>query len=134
MGSGLLQLGQVLLTFGVMLGPIVGLMLLLNHRDRRQAALLNWVWQLTPRALRDLIAIEVRSPLFSRRVLVAVDMRACSREEIWEAIARWCPGLPPYVRLLVEGRMDRGLPAGFTIETACRPALCCPPRPSAAAA
>ncbi len=134
MGNSLRQIVQVLLTFGVVLAPIVGLALLQNCRDRRRAALLDTVWLLTPFALRDSIAVEVRCSIFSRRGLVAVDMRACSRDEIWEAIARWCPALPPHVRLLVDGRMDGGPPATFTIATACRSALCHRPRPSAAAA
>ncbi|HYB73134.1 MAG TPA: hypothetical protein VED18_07170, partial [Candidatus Sulfotelmatobacter sp.] len=80
------------------------------------------------------IVFEVRCGLFSRRRFVAVDMRECSRDEIWEAIARWCAGLPPHTRLQVDGRLDGGLPAKFRIETACRPPLCRPPRPSVAAA
>ena len=132
MANILLQLGGLLLVFGFMLGPILGLMLTLNHRDRRQAALLGTMWQLTPRDLRSLISIQVRCPVFSRRSIVAVDMGDSSRDEVWEAIARWCPGLPPHVRLVVNGKMDGGLPANFTIETECRPPLCCPPRPSVA--
>jgi hypothetical protein len=127
------QLGGLLGVAAFTLGPIVGLMLLLNRRDRRQAALLATMWELTPSDLRGLIAIQVRCPLGPRQSVVAVDMQACSRDEVWEAIARWCRGLPPRVRLLVEGRMDRDLPANLTIEAACRPPLCCPPRASVAA-
>jgi len=128
------QASGVILMLATTVGPVLGALLLLNYRDRRQASLLAGLLDLTPRSLRDRIVFEVRCGLFSRRRFVAVDMRECSRDEIWEAIARWCAGLPPHTRLLVDGRMDGGVPATFTIETACRSALCRRPRPSPAAA
>lgn len=124
---------QLLLVTLFTVGPVVGLMLLLNARDRRQAALLGTMWSVAPRDLRDLIAVQVRCALLSGGSVVEVDMRDCARDEIWEALARWCAGLPPGVRLLVSGSMDRGLAASFTVETAGGPARGCP-RPASARA
>ena len=119
--------------FALTLGPILGLMLLLNARDRRQGRLLGLMLDLTPADVRDRIAIEVRSSAFSRRSVTAVDMCSCSREETWRAIGQWSANLPPTVRLQVNGRVDRGVPARFTVETAAQGALCCPPRASVVA-
>lgn len=45
-------------------------------------------------------------------------MWSYARDEIWEAMARWSAGLPPGVRLLVNGCLARGLAARFTVERA----------------
>ncbi|HEV8662517.1 MAG TPA: hypothetical protein VGT06_05145, partial [Candidatus Methylomirabilis sp.] len=58
-----------------------------------------------------------RCALFSPRSVVAVDMRACSRDEIWEAVGRLSRRLPPRVRLVVDGTLDPQCPATFTVET-----------------
>ena len=128
-----MEFGRLLLAALFTVGPTVGVMLLLNARDRRQAALLETMWSLSPRDLRHLITIEVHCALLSGRSVVEVDMWGCGRDEIWEAIARWSTGLPPGVRLLVNGSMDRGLAASFRVETVCRPALCGPQHASAQA-
>jgi hypothetical protein len=52
--------------------------------------------------------------VLARRGGVEVDMRDCSRDEIWDAVARWSAGLPSGVRLIVRG--------GLALETASRPA------------
>ncbi len=119
--------------FALTLGPILGLMLLLNARDRREGRLLGLVLDLTPADIRDRIAIEVRSSAFSRRSVTAVDMCSCSREETWRAIGRWSANLPPTVRLQVNGRVDRGMPARFTVETASGRSMCCQPKAFVAA-
>jgi alkylhydroperoxidase family enzyme len=103
------------------LGPVFGLMLLLNRRDRRHAALLGLVWERTPRDLASLIAVQVRCAVYSSRCMVTVEMQPCSRDEIWEAIARWSPHLPPRARLLVKGTVDRGRTADVTLEARRRP-------------
>ena len=129
----MVQLGGLFVAFAFTVGPVLGLLLLLNSRDRRQGRLLGLMLDLTPRDLRDRIAIEVHSPVFSRRSVAAVDMCSCAREEMWKAIGRWSAHLPPAVRLQVNGRVDRGVPARFTVETGRRPPLCLPPRHSVAA-
>ena len=128
-----MQFAAVFGFFALTLGPILGLMLLLNARDRRHDRLLGQMLDLTPRDLHDRISIEVRSSAFSRRSVTAVDMCSCSREETWRAIGRWSANLPPTVRLQVNGRVDRGVPARFIVETARRGAPCCPPTPSVVA-
>jgi len=117
----LMQLGGFLVVILFTVGPVLGLLLLLNLRDRRQARLLDIVWQFTPRDVSDRIAIHVRGAALSPRAVVTVDMHACSRDEIWEASARWAASLPPPVRLLVNGKTDQGLPFRFTVETTRHP-------------
>jgi hypothetical protein len=96
-----------LLVISLTLGPVLGLTLFLNARDRRRAALLEAAWSLAPRGIRPLIAIEARPGPPWRRGVVEVDMRDCSRDEIWDAVARWSAGLPPGVRLVVAGGLAR---------------------------
>jgi hypothetical protein len=116
--------GVVVLVTALTLGPVVALIALLNLRDRREGALLGAA--IEPFASRDVrgrVAVRVRCAVFSRRSVVTIDMRACSREEIWNAIARLSESLPPRVRLVVGGTVDRRLPATFTVETSSRPQL-----------
>ena len=91
-------------------GPVVGLMLLLNVRDRRRAKLLDTMWSLAPRHLRHHMVIQARVSVLPRRSLITVDMRDCERSDIWDAFARWATGLPPGVRLHVYGGFEPGVP------------------------
>lgn len=109
-----IEVGTFLLVALAGVGPVLGLALSLNARDRRRAALLEAAWSLAPRELRHLIAVEAHPGLLGRRGVVLVDMRDCSRDEIWDAVARWSAGLPPGVRLRVTG--------GLVVETGSRPA------------
>ena len=106
------ELGRLLLVAFFMVGPVVGLMLVLNARDRREQALLERAWALAPRELRDRTTIRVHCRLLSMRRLVEADVWGCTRDEIGGAIARWCTGLPPGARLVVNG-IDRGVSARF---------------------
>lgn len=129
----MMQLGGLLIGFSFTLGPVVLLMGLFNLRDRRESALRTVaLQQVNSRDLRGLIAVRIRSALFSRRSLVSLDMRACSRDQIWDVITRLSQRLPPRVRLVVDGRVDQDLPATFVVETAGRHPLCRPSRPSVA--
>ena len=123
MTNPLMHFAELLVVALFTVGPLIALMLLLNARDRREAALLETMWYLAPRDLRPLIAILAHCDLLSRMSVVEVDMWGCARDEIWDAIARWRAGLPPGVRLLVNGSMDRRLATSFTIETTYRPEL-----------
>jgi len=122
------QAGGVALVLLLTVGPVFGLLLLLNARDRRHAALLGLMWELTPRNLAGLIAIQVRCTLCSSRSEVTVDMQACSRDEIWEAIGRWSPHLPARARLLVKGTMDGGRLAHITLGASRQPSASFPSR------
>lgn len=125
--------GGLLIGISVTLGPVVGLMHLLNLRDRRESALQGVVLQkVNSRDLRGLIAFQIRCAFFSRRSLVALDMRACSRDQIWDVITRLSQSLPPRVRLVVDGTGDRHLLATLTVETAARHPRCRPSCPSVA--
>jgi hypothetical protein len=127
------QVSGLVFVFGMTVGPILGVLLLLNARDRRQSRLLGLLLGLTPRDLRDRIAIEVHCSPFWRRSVARVDMCSCSREEMWKAIGRWSANLPPTARLQVNGRVDQGVPALLTVETASGRTACCPARAFAAA-
>ncbi len=126
----LLQASVPVLFFLLTVGPILGLVLLLNRRDRRREQLLGMLWHLTAWDLRSRIAIQARVAILSSRSVVSVYMLDGSREEIWEAVGRWCPQLPPHTRLLVEGAVGRGLPAVLRVEMACPPPASRMPRPS----
>ncbi|MGH7326211.1 MAG: hypothetical protein ACREJ9_16410 [Candidatus Rokuibacteriota bacterium] len=95
---------------------------------QRRTALLETMWTLAPRDLRDLIALDVHCALLARKSVVEVDMGGCGRDEIWEALSRWSAGLPPGGRLLVNGRMSRDRVGCFRIETVFGPALSDPPQ------
>lgn len=111
------QVGGLLVGIALSYGPVVGLMTLLNLRDRRQSRLHGSVLtQFGSLALRGRVAIQTRCAVLSPRSLVTVDMRACSRDEIWEAVGRLSQSLPPRVRLVVDGTLDPQLPATFTVE------------------
>ena len=110
--EGLMQLGGFLLIVGITYGPVVGLLELLNLRDRRRSRLLGSVMKaLAARHLSGRIAVHVHCALLSRRSAVMLDMRACSRDEIWDAIGRMSRNLPSRVRLVVDGTMDPQVPA-----------------------
>ncbi len=103
----LMWLGAYVTLLVLTLGPWVGLSWLLDLRDRRQARLRDAVLRLmTSEDVRSRIRIDVRCALLSRGGVVTVDMSACSREEIWEAVARLSHGLPPRARVAVLGALD----------------------------
>jgi hypothetical protein len=121
MTSVLTEFGGVVIVLSLTLGPVIVLIVLLNLRDRREGALLGAA--LEPFASRDArgrVAVQVRCAVFSRRSVVTIDMRACSRKEVWNAIARLSESLPPRVRLVVGGTVDRRLPVTFTVESLSR--------------
>ncbi len=70
--------------------------------------------QFSSQDVRSDIAVQVHCALFSRRSVVTVDMRACSREAVWDAMARLRRALPPEVALRVVSRMDPRLPTPLT--------------------
>ncbi len=130
--NALLQVGGPAVVALLTVGPVLGLLLSLNSRDRRRDVLFGLVGELAPKDLSGLIAVHVRCSLFSSRSKVTVEMPYSSRDEIWEATARWSLQMPPRTRLLVKGTMDRGGPGQVILE-ANRPASAySPPRHSPA--
>ena len=126
--NALSQFGGLAAVALLTLGPVLGLLLLLNRRDRHRAVLLGLVWERAPRDLAASIAVQIRCALFSSRGMVTVEMQACTRDEIWEAVARWSPHLPPRVRLVVKGAMDWGRMTDLTLEASRRRSVSSPPR------
>lgn len=131
--QALMQLGGLVAMIGLTYGPVVVLVALLNRRDRRQSRLLGTVLkELPPREFRGRVAVHVRCALLSRRSVLTLDMRACSPDEIWQAVGRLSRSLPPSVRLVVDGTPDPQCPATFTVEAASPLPLGSPSRPSVA--
>ena len=117
---------EKLLTFGmsiVMLGLTISgpalWLVLLNRRDRRQAAMLNTVLdQVGSRDLRGRVAVQVRYGLLSHRSAVAVDVLAISRNEVWEILMRLARHVSRHVRLEVTAVAEREFLVTFTLDTA----------------
>jgi hypothetical protein len=129
--DGLTQLGGLLLVIALTVGPVVGLLALLNYRDGRESRLLGAVLKHFVRPeVRGRIAIRVRSAVLSPRSVVAIDMRACSRDEVWDAIARLSRSLPSSVHLVVDGTVAPQSPATFVVKTGTPRPPGCPARPS----
>lgn len=117
----LMVLGGLLAVFLVTGGPLLALSWLLDLRDRRQSRLREAVLRhVTAEEVRRRIRVDVRCALFSRKGLVTLDMSACSREEIWEAVTRLSHRLPPRVRVAVFGALDGQRTAVFRLPPAGR--------------
>lgn len=128
------EVTRVVVGCAMTFGPVVVLLSLLNRRDARAAKLREAVLAELPLVeLRGLIAIQIRCGVLSRRSLVRIDMVACTREQIWDAITRLPYILPPYVRLAVSGTVDRQFTSTFTLETKgrCKLYPLCQPSPVA---
>jgi hypothetical protein len=126
------EVTRVVVGCAMTFGPVVVLLSLLNLRDARAAKLREAVLAELPLVeLRGLIAIQIRCAVLSRRSLVRIDMVACTREQIWDAITRLPYILPPYVRLAVSGTVDRQFTSTFTLETKgrCKLYPLCQPSP-----
>lgn len=118
----MIQLGALVLWLGLALSPVLVPVLLLNRRDRKESALLGALSdQLSAPDLRGRIAVRVRGALLGRAGVVALDMRDCSRDEVWEVMTRLSRSLPSHARLVVDGLVDRQVPATFALEAADRP-------------
>jgi hypothetical protein len=106
------------LGFTVTFGPLVGVLLLLNLRDRRVATLRHVVLAALPlHELRGLIAVQARCAMFSRKSVVTLDMFACTRDQIWDAVTRLYHNLPRHVRLVVNSAVDQQFTTTLTLET-----------------
>lgn len=114
----LFKVTQLLLGLTITFGPLLALLVLLNHRDQRQGALRDMVLAALPlRELRGLIAMQISCALWSRRGVVKIDMLACTREQIWDVMTRLSQILPADVQLVVNGSVDSQFTSTFTLET-----------------
>ena len=88
-------------------GPILLVAVLQNRRDRRAEALLHAVAsQLPAEVLRSDVALEVRCRLVGRGATVRLDLGLAPSARIWEIATQLRRGLPAWVRLEVDGRVD----------------------------
>ncbi|MBI4610376.1 MAG: hypothetical protein HY726_15375 [Candidatus Rokubacteria bacterium] len=111
-------------SWALILGTGMGVSWLLDRRDRRRSGLRSTVLaQLASDDVRRRVGIKVRCGLLSRRGVVALDMSACSRNEIWETVSRLRHHLSPGVRVVVLGSLEGKFPAAFTLETTSAPPL-----------
>ena len=91
-----------------LVAALIGLLVLLNRRDRRQARLLSFVArQFSGEVLRSDIVIDARCALLTKRAEVRVDI-ADDGGEVWPAIERLRQTLPPMIALAVRGAARPG--------------------------
>jgi hypothetical protein len=117
MDQALRDLGILVVTLTVGVGPVAVLIGLLNRRDRREAALFRAACAaFSAQALRSDVAVRVRCGLVARRSVVSVDLRACTPAEFWEAMTRLRQELPSSARLRLDGTMGRAVRTRLTVE------------------
>jgi hypothetical protein len=114
----LTEFTRLILGLAIVFGPLVGVLWLLNLRDRREGALRHAVLAALPlHELRGLVAVRARCAMFSRKDVVTLDMFACTRDQVWDAVARLYHSLPPRVRLVVNSAVDRQFATTLRLET-----------------
>lgn len=127
----LIRLGQLILGFIAITGPLIVLILILEARDRRESKLYGIILkQLNSPGLRGLFSFRVRLGLLFRRDIVILDLWGCSSEQIWGTTVPLSMSLPPEVRLVVNGTMDYKRKVGFAMKVrreafSVDPAFCC---------
>lgn len=115
--EGLMELWRLVVMVVVTVGPVVGLALLLNRRDRRRARLLGAVAsEVGSPDLRGRVGLEVRCGVLSLGCRVAVHMLASSGEEVLDVLARLSRSLSPRVRLVVDGSVGGDRWTAFAFE------------------
>jgi len=113
----LMRLGELVVGFLGLLGPLVFLLLFLRFRNQREEMFFTVVLkELNSPDLRGLFAVRVRCGLFFRHDRVAIDLWNCSNNRIWQAIMALSPKLPPGVWLVVEGFRDRHSKSPFRLK------------------
>jgi len=123
MDQALRDVGFLVVTLTVGVGPVAVLIGLLNRRDRREAALFRAACAaFSAQALRSDVAVRVRCGLVARRSVVSVDLRACTPAEFWEAMTRLRQELPSSARLRLDGTMGRAFRTRLTVERVDGPA------------
>ena len=101
--------------FLCIVGPVALLIAFLRMRDLREESLRTRVLQeLNSPNLRGLYSLEVKSrPLGGDTV--KVDLRSCSREQVWDLMERLSVRLPAHVRVEVNGISDSRLNSEWTL-------------------
>src|SRR5262245_25866762 len=89
------------------LAVLIGLIALLNRRDRRRVGLLSLAArQLTGEAVRGELAIDARCPLLARGGVVRVDMGRLESGMARQVVEGLRQTLPTVVRLAAAGATD----------------------------
>jgi len=97
------SLGKLGVGFVCILGPVVLLIAFLRIRELREDSLSTRVLQeLNLPNLRGMYSMEVKSRLFGVDT-VKVDLRSCSREQVWDLMEKLSVRLPAHVRVDVNG-------------------------------
>ena len=87
---------------GVVYGSLLLVLMLLNRRDRRDAALRATIGECLPRELDGMVAVSVRLALWGTRARVMLDMESCDPPHTWQVIERLGPRLPRGTTLSVN--------------------------------
>jgi hypothetical protein len=109
------SLGKLSVGFLCILGPVVLLIVFLRIRDLREDSLSARVLQeLNSPNLRGLYSMEVKSRALGVDT-VKVDLRSCSREQVWDLMERLSVRLPAHVRVEVNGISGSRLNSEWTL-------------------
>jgi len=99
----LISIGKLILGFGAICGLPLGVLVLLNARDRRHDLLGAVVSrQLKAPGLKGHYAVQI-SGLLPWTDKVSVDLWGCPRDQVWETMERIAAQLPETVVLEVNG-------------------------------
>jgi hypothetical protein len=109
------SLGKLGVGFMCILGPVVLLIAFLRIRELREDSLSTRVLkELNSPNLRGMYSMEVKSRLFGVDT-VKVDLRSCSREQVWDLMERLSVRLPAHVRVDVNGISGSRLNSEWTL-------------------
>ena len=129
----LLTLGMSLVMLGLTISSPALWLVLLNRRDRRQAAIRSTILdQMGSRDLRGRVAVQVCYGLLSHRSVVTVNVLATSRNEVWEILTRLARHISRHVRPEVTAVTERECLATFTLDAAAPKRLPATPKPALA--
>jgi hypothetical protein len=103
MNDLIVSLAKLTIGFLGILGPVALLLMIMNNRDRRESMLFATVLlELNRPHLRGLFTVKIKSrPLWADTVVV--ELRNCSREQVWNVIEILSAKLPTHARLEVNG-------------------------------
>ena len=87
---------------GLFYGTFLLVLMLLNHRDRRDDTLRATIGACLPRELREMVPVSVVVSMWSPRARVTLDMQGCATHETWQVIERLGPRLPRRTTLSVD--------------------------------
>ena len=87
---------------GVVYGLLLLVLMLLNRRDRRDAALRATIGECLTRELSGMVAVSVHVALWGTGARVTLDMECCDVPHTWQVIERLGPRLPRGTTLAVN--------------------------------